>query len=179
MRHGLSSIAACSVSLALFAGCTAAKSDLTSAPPEFPPAAKKDSEQGATTFATHWMDLVEHGHATMDAEPIRDFGLASCATCAQFVQQLDTDNAAGTRYEGGTIRVLNAEPTSHTAGKRAEVGVLFEQDKLEVLDRAGTAVETIPKSTVMFMFDLRWTDRGWRAAHVRMVLDDKKKKQGK
>lgn len=154
-------------------GCTAAEPVV--AAPELPPAAAKDSEQGATTFATHWMDLVEHGHATLDAGPMRPLVLPSCRTCARYIAQLNRDRARGMRYDGGAIRVLNAEPSGYTKSSRAEVGVVFEEDELRVLDAGGTVLETVPKQTLIFVFDLRWTERGWRAAHVRMMVDDERR----
>lgn len=173
-RRGLAPTAVLTAALAT--GCTVANPEPAAEPPEFPPAAKKDSEQGATTFATHWMDLVEHGRKTLNADPLRELGLPSCRTCARLIAQLDSDKAAGKRYEGGDIRTLSAQPSQYAKGENAKVGVVFDERELKVFDRSGEAIDTLPRSTLLFVFDLKWTDAGWRAAHVRLATDEQPRK---
>jgi Family of unknown function (DUF6318) len=147
----------------------------TAPPPVAPPMpeeAKKGDSQGATSFASHWLDLVDYAHQTRDAGPLRGLGLPSCLTCAQFITQLDSDRAAGARYEGGRIHFHSAEPSDVEDAGHARVDVVFDEDELRVFDSSGRQVDTVPAGRTVFVFDLRWTEGAWRAASIKLGVED-------
>ncbi|GDY33175.1 DUF6318 family protein [Gandjariella thermophila] len=158
---------------AVSAGCgSAGGTPPPTAPPTLPEPARHGDGQGATSFASHWLDLVDYAYQTLDAGPLRDLGLPSCQTCAQFVAQLDTDRAAGARYRGGRVHFVSADPSDVQQDRQATVTVTFDQDDMRVIDRAGRQVDAVPAGRTVFVFDLRWTPAGWRAAAVRLGVAD-------
>ena len=163
---GSVSLSACTTS----DGAPAAVPSSSLAP--MPDPAKKGDRFGATSFASHWIDLVDYGYRTLDAAPIRAQALPTCQTCAQFVAQLDRDKAAGSRYQGGKITFLSAEPSDVRDTEQAVVNVLFEQAELKVFDRSGTLTETVPTNRTIFVFDLRWMDGGWHAAAIKLGMEN-------
>ncbi|MFD2421432.1 DUF6318 family protein [Amycolatopsis pigmentata] len=136
--------------------------------PPVPDSLKKPDRLGATSFASHWLDLMDYAYRTLDSAPLHGLGLPSCQTCTQFTVQLDRDRSAGARYEGGRVHFLSAEPESVDEGKQARIDVLFDQDELKVRDGKDAVVETVPENRTIFVFDLQWTDAGWRAATIRL-----------
>jgi hypothetical protein len=140
-------------------------------PPPMPPPAAQNTEQGATSFASHWLDLVDYGYRTLDAGPLRGLADPTCRACSEFVAQLDRDRAAGLRYQGGAIHFRSAVPTGTQAGK-STVTVLFDQDELKVLGGVAAAVETVPANRTIFVFELHWVRDGWRAAAVKLGMEN-------
>jgi hypothetical protein len=139
--------------------------------PAVPPApgqSAKSDRLGATSFASHFLDLMDYAYRTLDSVPLRAVGLPSCQTCAQLVSQLDTDRNAGVRYQGGRVHFLAAEPETVRDGQEAVVDALFDQDELKVLDAGGTVLETVPANRTIFVFSLRWTDAGWQAESIKL-----------
>jgi hypothetical protein len=164
--------------LAVFGGilgtaCSPATSHpvtVTTTAPPMPAAAREDSRQGATYYASHWVDLLDYVRRTLDAGPLRPLGLPSCHTCTDLITQLDHDKAAGLRYNGGGIHLLSSDPTDYQQGKSAVVNVQFEEGEMQVINQAGTIVETVPPDTIIFNFNLTWTDGdGWRAATIKLA----------
>lgn len=137
-----------------------------SVPPLPPPAAKNDP-QGATSFASHWLDLVDYGYRTLDAGPLRGLAAESCQACSRFVAQLDQDKAAGAKYQGGRIHFLSAVPEGKTT-----VTVLFDQDELKVVDSAGRTSETVPANRTIFVFELNWTGTAWRTTAIKLGVEN-------
>ena len=163
---GSVSLSACTTS----DGAPAAVPSSSLAP--MPDPAKKGDRFGATSFASHWIDLVDYGYRTLDAAPIRAQALPTCQTCAQFVAQLDRDKAAGSRYQGGKITFLSAEPsdvrdTEQSCGQRA-----FRTGRAEGFRQIGALTETVPTNRTIFVFDLRWTDGGWHAAAIKLGMEN-------
>lgn len=136
--------------------------------PPMPDNAKKPDRLGATSFASHWLDLMDYAYQSLDSAPLHDLGLPSCQTCTQFITQLDHDRSSGTRYDGGRVHFLSAEPESVEEGKHARVDVLFDQDELTVRNSSGAVVESVPQNRTIFVFDLQWTDNGWRAETIKL-----------
>ena len=141
-----------------------------SVPPLPPPAAKNDS-LGATSFASHWMDLVDYGYQTLDAGPLRGLAAASCQACSRFVAQLDQDKVAGATYQGGRIHFLSATPTDTRDGN-STVTVLFDQDELKVVDSAGRTSETVPANRTIFVFELNWAGTAWRTTALKLGVEN-------
>lgn len=141
-----------------------------SVPPLPPPAAKNDS-QGATSFASHWLDLVDYGYQTLDAGPLRGLATASCQACSRFVAQLDQDKAAGAKYQGGRIHFRSAVPSGTQDGKTT-VTALFDQDELKVVDSAGRTSETVPANRTIFVFELNWTGTAWRTTAIKLGMEN-------
>ena len=143
---------------------------VTITPPPMPATARDDSREGATYYASHWVDLLDYVRRTLDANPLRPLGLPSCHTCADLITQLDHDRAAGFRYNGGGIHFLSSDPTDFQQGRSAVVNVQFEEGEMQVIDHAGTTVETVPADTIVFSFNLTWTGTdGWRAATIKLA----------
>jgi hypothetical protein len=140
-------------------------------PPPMPDPARHSDQQGATYFASHWTDLMDYGRRTLDAGPIRGLGMPSCRTCTEFVTQLDHDRAEGMHYEGGAVHFLGSEPTDVEPAKRAAIRVTFEESELKVFDRRGKQTETVPADTTILVFDLLWTDAGWRVASIKLGVE--------
>ncbi|RSM50778.1 hypothetical protein DMA12_01090 [Amycolatopsis balhimycina DSM 5908] len=155
---------ACSTS-----GAPAAPATTTaSVPPMPPPAAKKDA-QGATSFATHWLDLVDYGYRSLDAGPLRGLAAPTCEACTQLAAQLDRDKAAGATYQGGRVHFRSAVPGG--SPEKPTVTVLFDQDELKVLDRAGATTETVPANRTIFVFELDWSGTAWRTAAIKLGVE--------
>ena len=144
----------------------------TITPPSIAQAALSDDRQGATNFASHWLDLMAYAHRTLDSAPLRPLGLPSCQTCDQFEAQLDKDREAGYHYDGGGIHFLSADPTDFTQGSSAVVNVQFDEGEIKVTDRGGKVVDMVPAGETIFQFSLRWTQSGWRAAAVKLAQVD-------
>lgn len=136
--------------------------------PPVPSGMAKSDRLGATSFASHFIDLMDYAYQSVDAAPLRDLGLPSCQTCRQFVSQLDSDRAAGNRYQGGRVHFRSAEPESVDEGRHAVVDAMFDQDELKVLDAHGATVETVPANRTIFVFALGWTGSGWRAESIKL-----------
>jgi hypothetical protein len=139
-----------------------------SVPPMPATAAKKDA-QGATSFASHWLDLVDYGYRTLDAGPLRGLAAPSCQACARLVTQLDQDKAAGATYRGGRIHFRSATPEGPP--EKQVVTVLFDQDELTVLDRSGATTETVPANRTIFVFELDWTGAAWRTRAIKLGVE--------
>jgi hypothetical protein len=139
--------------------------------PPMPDPARNSDQEGATYFASHWTDLIDCGRRTLDAGPIRGLGLPSCRACTEFVTQLDRDKAEGTHLERGRVHFLGAEPTEVEPAKRAAIRVTFEESELKAFDRRGKQTETVPADTTIFVFDLQWTDAGWRVASIKLGIE--------
>ncbi|MGW3960915.1 DUF6318 family protein [Amycolatopsis sp. NPDC005003] len=153
------------------AGCTTA--DVPAAPatpvPPMPPHATTKDTQGATSFATHWLDLADYGYRTLDAVPLRDLAAPTCRTCTQLAAQLDRDKAAGATYQGGRIHFRSAVPDG--PAEKPTVTVLFDQDELKVLDRTGATTETVPANRTVFVFELDWTGTAWRTTAIKLGVE--------
>jgi hypothetical protein len=134
--------------------------------PALPAQAAGDSNEGATNFASHWVDLIGYGYQTLDANPMRSLYLPSCNACQKLVAQLDHDKAAGDRYDGGAIHFDGAAPIDFQQAKSAAVDVQFDEAEMKVLDSKGSTVDTLPAGTLIFHFELNWTPAGWRAAKI-------------
>ena len=137
-------------------------------PPMPAPAGKRDA-QGATSFASHWLDLVDYGYRTLDAGPLRELATPSCRACAQLTEQLDRDKAAGATYRGGRIHFRSAVPEGPP--EKQTVTALFDQDELTVLDRAGGTTEIVPANRTIFVFALDWAGTAWRTTAIKLGVE--------
>jgi hypothetical protein len=169
--------AAVLISGTLSTSCTASpdKADTpasaSAARPSMPPPAQKNDEQGATTFASYWLEMIDYGYRTLDTTPLLGLAAPSCRACSEFVAQLERDKAAGFHYEGGRIHFRSAQPTG-TRPEKSTVTVLFDQDELKVLDRENKTMETVPANRTIFVFDLSWSGGGWRASTIKLGMEN-------
>jgi len=124
------------------AGSTSASPTLEPlGPADFPvpDQAREQTEAGAEAMARYYLQLTARSFSSLDSTWLRQLS-SDCSQCTTTADNLDANKAAGARYEGGAVDVTTLAPELDAEG-RTGVGVLVEQQPLELIGSDGTVVE--------------------------------------
>ena len=125
----------------------ASQSPLTAAPgkttpPQLAAAALPATAQGASAFATYYMELIEYTFATGDATALRTASDAACLGCRNFLEAAAKASSAGEFAIDADIEVLEAVSPAIQAGETT-VDLRYKRTNGTVVDGAGNVIKSI------------------------------------
>ena len=127
-----------------------------------PDEARKQDAAGAEAFLRYWIDLLNRQQAIPAGQPLRDLG-PECRECLRIARVYDEAAAAGNRYVGGLLTVVNVA-TPMLDGDQTTVAFTAREDAVQLVDAAGTPLESLDAAPDLSSgIGLVWskTDRGW------------------
>ncbi|GAA4302557.1 hypothetical protein [Klenkia terrae] len=141
-----------------------------------PPEAREQTEAGAMTMATYYLDLIDHtknevGTPALDAEPLRALS-ADCDVCGQIAASFENGQSLGYRYSGTELD----EPdfgTLTVSGSSADVPFTVQQSALTVTGPDGAEVRSTPAVLLRGGMVFEWdsTRQAWVATQLNLVQD--------
>ena len=141
-------------------------------PPDLPmPAeARTQDAAGAEAFVRYYIDLINRTSTVMDAAPLREFS-NGCTECDRIAGDYNNDAAAGYRYDGGRITLLEVGEPLISNSTTAEVAFRFNLEPLTVVDAGGTPVPDLTfegSNGSLGSAALQWIEPGstWRATQL-------------
>jgi hypothetical protein len=138
-------------------------------PADFPvPAeARTKDAAGAEAFLRYWIDLLNRQQAIPAGQPLRDLG-PECGECLRIARVYDDSAAAGRRYLGGTLKVVDAA-ASPVEGDQSSVSFIASEDAVQLVDASGTPVQSLEAAAELSSgITLTWSaiDRAWLVASM-------------
>jgi len=127
-----------------------------------PDEARTQDAAGAEAFLRYWIDLLNRQQAIPAGQPLRDLG-PECRECLRIARVYDEAAAAGNRYVGGLLTVVNVA-TPMLDGDQTTVAFTAREDAVQLVDAAGTPLESLDAAPDLSSgIGLVWskTDRGW------------------
>ena len=114
-------------------------------PPPLPPEAANPDAVGAGAFVRHWFDLANYAYATGDTDELAAASDPDCGSCADLVERIMDQYAAGGSFEDGVVTVIGAEAAPPENGV-ALVSTVINQAELRYIDAEGETTEAVPGS---------------------------------
>jgi hypothetical protein len=104
-----------------------------------PAEAREKTPEGAVEFVRYYVTLTKHvSENSQDSEPLLQLS-EDCRTCIRIAQSIEADRAANYTYREYVFRFEEYGPAL-VAGDTAQVGFLYVQGPITVLDQAGQVV---------------------------------------
>ncbi|MBM7807030.1 hypothetical protein JOD57_002867 [Geodermatophilus bullaregiensis] len=101
-----------------------------------PPEAREKTPEGAVEFTRYYVRLIEYvGDGSLDPQPLIDLS-SNCEVCLMIADSYSEDRAAGYTYDDVTVSFEEYGP-GLINGDTAEVGFVYTQNAITVLDSAG------------------------------------------
>ena len=171
------------VFVALAVGCTPGPGDpspTTTAPVTAPPTATAShtssqpaptsgSPQGEAQALQAVTDFYREFNAALVSLNTTNFRATftqGCRVCKQDAATIDSDAAAGRRYEGGGAALAGLRTTSQPDEKRFLARAEVSTIAMEVRDASGKVVANYPASSAVRDFIVYLTEAGWRVEGV-------------
>jgi hypothetical protein len=123
-----------------------------------PDEARTKDAAGAEAFLQYFLDLLDHQREIPDGQPIRELG-PECQDCLRIAQNYDDVAAAGQRYKGGELSLIElAKPLLD--GKDALISFSARREAVSVVDGRGATIEAIPEPAPSLSsgIDLTWSE---------------------
>jgi hypothetical protein len=138
-------------------------------PPVEPVAALAHTAAGAKAFAEFFIKTIDWGYATIDGSYIRHHSSANCISCASLADGLDKDRAAGRRYLGGRLAIIESSPVAR-GWQHGEV-VAANGTAFEVVTRSGKPVSAEPAHPhLRYTVTLEWANDHWLVEELAVNL---------
>jgi hypothetical protein len=121
-----------------------------------PDEARTQDAAGAEAFVRYYIDLINRTSTVMDAAPLREFS-DGCIDCARIATSTENAAAAGQRYEGGEMTIVEVgRPLMKET--IAEMPLRVNQAQFVVRASDGTAIEggSEAYSNILGGAALRW-----------------------
>jgi len=172
------------IGTALVSGCSAkqeandtlptAAAETTEALPEVGPAdfsvpdeARTKDAAGAEAFLRYWIELLNRQQAIPAGQPLRDLSL-ECRECLRIARIYDEAHAAGRRYEGGRLSIVEVgAPVMEVDA--ANVPFIASEAAVHLVDASGIAVESLDAAPRLSSgVTLLWSDanHSWLVASM-------------
>jgi mono/diheme cytochrome c family protein len=134
--------------------------------PAVPEAATHHSDAGAEAFVRYWVELINYGQATGDADTLESVMDSRCAGCHGILSAIRDPYASGGHIEGGTWIVGNLRelPLDHGADWAA-----FAKSRTEpqiVFDGSGAATKYPGGKFYLYAY-VAWAGSRWSMRWVR------------
>lgn len=135
-----------------------------------PKAARAHTAKGAEAFARFYLEQVNKAWMAPDPDLIRPYALASCKTCANYVETAQWLVDHEMRYDRSpsTVGVSIVLPESTTS--RVLVQVVNNQEKADIVAADGAVHKTMPHVYAGSQVELMWSVDTWSVHGVRAVL---------
>lgn len=133
-----------------------------------PRAARAHTFQGAQAFAEFYIGQINQAWTTPDPELLRPYGLMSCKSCANYVATAAKFSASRQRYAVAPVKVVASTWLPESTTSAALVSVVWAQRSTQIVSVTGKPVRLIGDGKGVSEFELRWQDRSWRVAGIRL-----------
>jgi hypothetical protein len=130
-----------------------------------PDEARTKDAAGAEAFLRYWIDLMNHQRAIPAGQPLRDLG-PECQECLRIARNYDEAAAAGNRYDGGELRLIDVAPPV-IGGDEASINFNAGQAAVSLVDPSGVVINGLPaENNLGSGISLVWTDaeKSWAIA---------------
>jgi Family of unknown function (DUF6318) len=103
--------------------------------PALPAAAREDTPTGAESFARYYIEVLDYAYQSGDTKLLRK--PAQCPGCNAVADGIDKFVASGGRYEGGRLKVVEAESVKHVEGSADLVSLVYSRSERELVSAGG------------------------------------------
>ncbi|MFC4694024.1 hypothetical protein [Geodermatophilus arenarius] len=128
-----------------------------------PPEARTQDAAGAEAFLRYWIDLLNRQRAIPAGQPLRDLG-PECDECRRIANNYDEAAAAGNRYVGGEVSLVDVPPVM-LDGTSAEFSFSARREPVSLVDSSGVVLEAQPDLAPRLFsgLGLEWSEstRSW------------------
>jgi hypothetical protein len=141
-------------------------SSTTSAPPDLPADAQKNSARGAEAFVKFFWRMVNYAQTSGETESLSALANPRCKACSAGVQYLDDVFARGGVITGGATRVSDVRSRPFQIGSSSGYAVtaVVRNTKQSVDFPGDSSDESYPADTISTRFFVEWTPEGWSVA---------------
>ncbi|WP_445263001.1 DUF6318 family protein [Pseudokineococcus sp. 1T1Z-3] len=140
----------------------------TETAPTLPPEARSGDAVGAEAFIRYWFEVSNYAYRTGDTSAIGAISDATCATCANVVENLDRTYDAGGSVEGGQVHVHGVSALDPGPDGRVVTRTSFEQSA--VLDRSSdgsTVKPEVPATGMLYpQVTVVWGGQEWNMVEI-------------
>lgn len=140
---------------------TTATPTTPSGPPSLPAEARGSGPKAAEAFVRHYVDLINYGLETLDAEPLRAVALKACEQCSRLSTAIRTTAKKGGEYSGGAWTIQ----TLQELGNIAQVQAVIQIAPVEIRTSRGATPQSFPAQRVAYTFSLA-RNSGWRVSSI-------------
>ncbi len=122
-----------------------------------PPEARTKDAAGAEAFLRYWIDLLNRQRAIPAGQPLRDLG-PECQECLRIAKNYDDASAAGSRYVGGEVSLVDVPPPV-IEGDTVQFSFSARREPVSLVDRSGKEIEGRPDAAPKLFsgFYLAWS----------------------
>jgi hypothetical protein len=103
-----------------------------------PKEARQRTPAGVQAFTRYYVALMNRQARTLDSQPLRELS-RQCQTCNALANTYDESKAAGYRYEGGSMSLVDSG-SALIRGNDAQTSFVLKQSAITVRDRTGAEV---------------------------------------
>jgi hypothetical protein len=130
-----------------------------------PDEARTKDAAGARAFLDYWVALLNRQQAIPDGQPLRDLG-PDCHECLRIARVYDESAAAGRRYVGGQLAVVQA-PAPLVEGNNTSVAFIAQEEAVQLVDASGATVQAVDAASDLSSgITLKWSE----AEHAWLVV---------
>lgn len=135
--------------------------------PGVPEAARQHTKAGATAFVAHYLEVMNRAAQKPRSDPLVALSKASCKTCKEWAEVFTTLIKDGTHYDApvfeapSKVRTLEIDANSYHLffDLRQSAANIRRTQGGEITDRG-------KRSSMKVVFELNWTEQGWRTSEV-------------
>jgi hypothetical protein len=135
--------------------------------PTLPPAARADTPAGAEAFALFYVVALDYAYQAGDTRLLRE--LAKCRGCSSVADGIDKWTAAGGRYEGGRLKVIDSSIIKHVKGSAGLVSVTYSRTDRVLVSSTGTREAVAGDPSLTILMTERRTADGWLITEIQVV----------
>lgn len=137
--------------------------------PEIPPAAKEKTAEGASAFASYYLDLVGRSFESADATALRALTSDACGGCQALIDDIEALRSQKRRRQGGGYEVSAAvSPALET--EVAIVDIRYSRSAANIVDTMGAVVASAPPVAAQdAQLQVEFGIAGWTATGYRIV----------
>ena len=111
------------------------------------PGTDVDTAEQGREFVLAYVETLNYGYATGDADPLRAVTSLSCFTCQQWIIEIATLEEEGLTREGGSLLVSTIGTVGGTVGGGYQYRVVLDRLPGQVRDATGSNAATFEAST--------------------------------
>lgn len=127
--------------------------------PQAPPEMAQETDDGAESAATYWVELFEYGRRSGDTEPIRDMTSDDCSKCSTQIDHIDEVFGQGAWYVNAAYEVDRVSMT--VTGGEARGVVAISAPDFTVIEEDGTTHSGEGMDSARFDFGMELRDSQW------------------
>ncbi|HET8615310.1 MAG TPA: DUF6318 family protein [Actinomycetales bacterium] len=134
-----------------------------------PEAARAHTPQGAEAFARFYLEQVNQAWMVPDPELIRPYALASCKTCANYVETASSLAHDGLRYDGSPSELGPSIVMPSSSEELTVVHIGQVQLNRRIVHADGRVDEVMPRVPGETEVQLVWEDNRWTIVEIKDV----------